>query len=201
MAVDDGSIRMFRLDLIERLAFESPVGGIAAFLPDAEIGVLAERLGVHVSALSEAKEYVRRGFRPAHVNCSDTGLVRLRVWVPKVRWIETKRLARRNDMQTSELLASVLHQAMQLRCEPTPRSRLMKEPITYTNISVSRGLCRAIGQRAAALGMQMRVYARSWLLDFVDGNLPAIHIQPLPLGGMFDDARSYVLPNDLKKSG
>ena len=124
-------------------------------------------------------------------------------------------------MKTSDLCRSLLHAAMLTPDEPSPRPNRSWKPLVgceaaharlmmastrdgkilmHFRFKVSRGLYRALEQRATAYGTVRSRYLKLWIADLVDGRLAHLQLVPVPVTQLFADERAYVLPAPLTSS-
>jgi hypothetical protein len=197
----------FRRRLIERIVREDPwiarsvagSGGQAEFAP---------QLGLQPDILEQAAHLFRRGARSEDGNLDVTrlGRLRLRVLLTPEENVKLKAYADSRNMLKGATIRVLMHAAMRTSREPSPHAfRVPRKPgeappaelrrhTCEIAPKVTRGLHDAIVQRAAAYGVGFKPYVRYWVVDLVEGRLADLDIPIVPFLGLFDDAKSYVLP-------
>lgn len=173
----------------------------------------ASALGVTLDVLEEAATLAGGGHA-----AGEPALVQLDFRCEPTVYRPLSALAHVLHMKTSDLVRSLLHAAMLTPREPSPRPNRSWKPLVgceavrarltmastrsgtslmHFRFKVSRGLARAVEQRAAAYGAVRLRYVKLWLADLIDGRLADLQLVPVPMTQLFADEHAYVLPAPL----
>jgi len=197
----------FRRRLIERIVREDPwiARSVAGSGNQIELGA---QIGVAPEILEQAAHMLRRGARSEDGNLGTIrlGRRRLRIWLTRDERTKLKAHSEARELLSGAAIRCLMHAAMQTAREPNARAfrvprkpgELLPNELRRHNHEVApqvtNGLYDAIVQRAGAYGVDVNPYVRYWVLDMVDGKLDDMEIPIVPFLGLYDDAKSYVLP-------